>query len=374
MSNMALATYTDEIGVLGRKKTELQTHGIIVPAALQDELQREWNAPAIKNGRFVFCLESLEDGRLTTVLIINGKFAEYSSFHMVKTASGRFEIWKGDEKYTDIALLPRPRFYNRYTGGGVRMSDIAVIGEPNHLRSVLNQRCSYQQLGKACKFCAIESWWAGYTDKSPDHVAAVAEAAFNEGIIKHVTLSTGTKLTRGKGLEDLVATAQLIQKRARVTMTLNFEPVNDYSLLESLLCEGKKAGAATALCNIECFDESLREDIMPMKGKNTIGDYLRVWERCVAIFDRNEVYTMVIAGIGESDDSILRGVELAASMGVVASIVPHTPMRKAVYEDMTPPSVERMLYLYSEALPIYERYGLKLYGGTGGIYTSLKGM
>jgi biotin synthase-related radical SAM superfamily protein len=374
MSNMAMATYTDEVGVLGRKKTELQTNGVIVPAALQDELERGWNAPAIKNGRFVFCLESPDDGRMTTVLIINGKFAGKSPFHMVKAASGKFEVWEGEEKYTDIVLLPRPEFYDKFTSDGVRMSDIAVIGEPDHLRSVLNQRCGYQRIGKACKFCAVESWWAGYTDKSPAHVAEVAEAAFNEGIIRHVTLSTGTRLSVGKGLEDLVETARLIQKRASVTMTLNFEPLADYSLLESLLREGKEAGATTALCNIECFDESLREDIMPMKGKNTIEDYMRVWEKCVDIFDHNEVYTMVIAGLGESDESILRGAELAASMGVVASIVPHTPMRKAVYEDMTPPGVERMLRLYAEALPIYERYGLKLYGGTGGIYTSLKGM
>jgi biotin synthase-related radical SAM superfamily protein len=128
------------------------------------------------------------------------------------------------------------------------------------------------------------------------------------------------------------------------------------------------------LCNIECFDESLREDIMPMKGKNTVEDYMRVWEKCVNIFDHNEVYTMVIAGLGESDESILTGVELAASMGVVASIVPHTPMRKAAYEAMDPPEVSRMLSLYEAALPIYAKYGLKLYGGTGGIYTSLKGM
>jgi biotin synthase-related radical SAM superfamily protein len=157
-------------------------------------------------------------------------------------------------------------------------------------------------------------------------------------------------------------------------MTLNFEPLTDYSLLESLLREGKAAGATTALCNIECFDENLREDIMPMKGKNTIEDYMRVWERCVNIFGHNEVYTMVIAGLGERDESILKCVELAASVGVVASIVPHTPMRKAAYEDMSPPSVSRMLYLYEQALPIYEKYGLELYGGTGGIYTSLKGM
>ena len=211
-------------------------------------------------------------------------------------------------------------------------------------------------------------------DKTPAQVAEVAEAAYREGMAKHVTLSTGTKLSQGKGLEDIVEAAKLIYKKAYVTKTLNFEPLTDYALLESLLREGKEAGATTALCNIECFDESLREDIMPMKGKNTIDDYKRVWEKCLDIFGYNEVYTMAIAGLGEDDEAMLRGVEMAASMGVVASIVPFTPMMNSTYEDMEPTGVGRMLRLYAEALPIYEKYGLQLYGGTGGIYTSLKGM
>jgi biotin synthase-related radical SAM superfamily protein len=374
MVSMASRNYIIEVGVLGKIKTDLQTHGVIVSPELQNELERDWNAPAIKNGRFVFCLESPVDGNRTTVLIINGKFADNSPFHLVKNEEGKFEVWKDYIKYTDVVMLPRPLFYDKVTSDGVHMSDIAVIGEPDHLRSVLNQKCGYQQLGKACKFCAVESWWAGYKDKSPRHVAEVAEAAYKEGMARHVTLSTGTKLSQGKGLEDLVETARLIQPKAHVTMTLNFEPVNDSGLLEELLVEGRKNGATTALCNIECFDESMREDIMPLKGKNSIQDYLKVWRKCVEHFEHNEVYTMAIAGLGESNESILKGVELAASEGVVCSIVPHTPMRKAAYENMDPPQVSRMMYLYEEALPIYEKYGLKLYGGTGGIYTSLKGM
>ncbi len=368
------ATYTDEVGVLGKKKTALQASGVLVPAELQDELEREWNAPALKRGRFVFLLEHPVTGLYTTVLIINGKFAERSPFHIVKAGPGKYEIWENDEKFTDIAMMPRPKYYDMETSDGIPMSDVAVIGEPDHLRSVLNQRCGYQQIGKGCKFCAIESWWAGYMDKTPAQVAEVAEAAYREGMAKHVTLSTGTKLSQGKGLEDIVEAAKLIYKKADVTKTLNFEPLTDYALLESLLREGKEAGATTALCNIECFDESLREDIMPMKGKNTIDDYKRVWEKCLDIFGHNEVYTMAIAGLGEDDETMLSGVEMAASMGVVASIVPFTPMMNSTYEDMEPTGVGRMLRLYEEALPIYEKYGLKLYGGTGGIYTSLKGM
>jgi radical SAM protein (TIGR04043 family) len=368
-----LKTYTSDVGVLGRIKTELQTHGVIVPEDLQDELEREWNAPAIKRGRFVFLIENKEFGMFTTVLVINGKFAVNSPFRMVKGENG-YEIHKDGEKFIDVRMMPRPKYYDMTTSDGVPMSDVAVVGEPDHLRSVLNQRCGYQRIGQGCKFCAVESWWAGFMDKTPVHVAEVAAAAYAERMIKHVTLSTGTKLSAGKGLEDVVEAAKLIHEKADVTLTLNFEPLNDYALLDTLLREGKEAGAATALCNVECFDESLREEIMPMKGKNTLDDYRRVWERCLNVFGHNEVYTMVIAGLGEDDESMLRGVEMAAEMGVVASIVPFTPMIKSIYEDRQPVSVERMLRLYAEALPIYERYGLKLYGGTGGIYTSMKGM
>jgi len=128
MPSTMLLSYISEGGVLGRKKTELQANGVRIPEELFDELEKEWNAPAVRNGRFVFCLESPDDGTLTTVLIINGKFAEKSPFHMVKNDSGLFEVWKGDEKYTDVVLLPRPRFYDSLTSDGVPMSNIAVIG------------------------------------------------------------------------------------------------------------------------------------------------------------------------------------------------------------------------------------------------------
>jgi hypothetical protein len=38
MSDISTETYTDELGVLGKKKTTLQAHGVIVPPELQDKL------------------------------------------------------------------------------------------------------------------------------------------------------------------------------------------------------------------------------------------------------------------------------------------------------------------------------------------------
>jgi len=57
MPSTMVSTYTSEVGVLGRKKTELQAKGVKIPEELFDELEKGWNAPAIRRGRFVFLLE-----------------------------------------------------------------------------------------------------------------------------------------------------------------------------------------------------------------------------------------------------------------------------------------------------------------------------
>jgi len=366
---------TSKYGVLGRKRLELQGRGVRIPEELLNGLETKWNAPHVKNGRIVLGLEDPDNnGKFTTVLVVNGKFTEKSPYHMVKNGSG-YEIWENGRKYTDIVLLPHPKFYDKFTSDSIPMRKIAVIGEPEHLRSVINQSCAYQQVGKACKFCAIEGWWAYYPSKTPTQIAETTEAAVNEGKANHLTLSTGSRFTVDKGLKEVVETSKIIQERTNVTMTLNFEPISDYGLLESLLQEAKEAGGVkTVICNIECFDENLREEVMPIKGQNSIEMYVKTWDKCREIFGENEVYTMVLAGLGEDDESILRGAEMAASHGVVTAVVAHIPMIGAAFEDMEPLSTDRMLHLYEEIILIHDKYGLQLYGGTGGRFTSLKGM
>ena len=46
MSGAVITTYTDEVGVLGRRKTELQRHGVIVPAEPQNIVIQVLEAPS----------------------------------------------------------------------------------------------------------------------------------------------------------------------------------------------------------------------------------------------------------------------------------------------------------------------------------------
>jgi biotin synthase-related radical SAM superfamily protein len=235
---------------------------------------------------------------------------------------GKFEVWKESKKYAEVCFLPRPKFYNQTTSGDVSMSKVAVIVGPGHLRSVANQRCTYQQTGQPCKFCAVQHWWNAITIKQTIQISETVEAGFKEGAVKHISLTTATLDTPDRGLANLVEAAKLIRERTNVPIMIEFEPVTDHALLTGLLEEAKKAGVTTGSTNVECFDEKLREEIMPAKGKIPIGEYLKNWEICLDLFGKNQVSTVAVVGIGEEDKSTIDGVQMAASQGVMTFLVP----------------------------------------------------
>ncbi|HJX12375.1 MAG TPA: radical SAM protein [Dehalococcoidales bacterium] len=350
-----------------RKKAEMQSRGVRIPPELVGELETKYNATAVRTGRMVLCLESTAgDGGLIPAFIVNGKRADTSPLHLVKNGPGHYEVWMDDEKYTDVTLLPRPGFYDDVTAGGIPRYKLAVIVGPGHLRSVVTQGCHYYRLGKACRFCAVQHWWDANIEKTPSDIADTVAAGAREGLVQHVSLTTATLDTGGKGLEGLVETAGLISARVKVPMMIEFEPLGDDSLLDSLLREGKRAGVTTVSCNIECFDEGLRPEVMPAKGRIPVAAYIETWEKCREIFGANEVFTVAVVGIGEADESILKGVEMAAAQGVMTFLVPHSPAIGAAYEDMAAPGADQMLSLYARAVAIYEKYGLNLCASRAG--------
>ncbi len=352
---------------IARKKVELQANGINIPDDLIDELEVKYNAPSVKTGRIVLCFESpLGSGELIPAFIINGKHVSMSPFQMKKNGGGKFEIWMNNEKYSDVVLLPRPNFYDNLTGNNIKMCKVAVIVGPGHIRSVVNQNCSYKKNGEQCKFCAVQYWWDGSLEKASNLVAETVEAGVKEGVVEHVSLTTATLQTRDKGLKTLVESAKLIQGKVNIPVMMEFEPFEDYSLLDSLLVEAKESGVTTVFCNVECFNDDVRRNVMPAKGKVPIATYIKTWGKCLDIFGKNEVFTVAIVGIGDDDESILKGVEMAASHGVMTFLVPHSPAIGAEFQDMDAPSSERMISLYKQAVQIYSRYKLDLFSCKSG--------
>ncbi|MBN1188192.1 MAG: radical SAM protein [Dehalococcoidales bacterium] len=352
---------------IARIKAELQEKGVKIPEGLVEELEAKYNAPALRTGRLVLCLESpAGQGELIPVFIVNGKRGSFSPYALAKDEDGKLEVRKGEELFSRVTFLPKPHFYSRFTSGNTPMSQVAVVVGPGHLRCVASQKCIYQQTGQPCKFCAVQNWWNAIGQQQPEQIAETVETAYREGAARHISMTTASLDTTDRGLAKLVETARLINGRAPVPMMFEFEPLRDHGLLRALLSEARGYGVTTISINVECYNPALREEIMPGKGKIPVEEYIQNWQIGLEVFGGNEVATVVVVGIGEEDDSILKGVEMAASRGVVTFLVPHSPAVGAVYQDMAPPPADRMLRLYDKAAGLYRKYNLDLCACTAG--------
>jgi radical SAM protein (TIGR04043 family) len=350
-----------------RIKAELQEKGLKISPELASRLEARYNAPAVGTGRLVVCLDSPRgDGELIPVFIVNGKRGAASPYELIEVKPGELEVRQNNKLYSAVKMIPRPGFYDRLTGGNVPMYKVAVIVGPGHLRSVVDQRCVYQTTGQACKFCAVQHWWNAAAVKQTEQIAATAAAGYEEGAVKHISLTTATLGTADRGLARLVEGAGLIRARAKAPIMLEFEPLRDHTLLKALLKEARENGVTTVSINIECYDRRLSRDIMPAKGRLPFREYAQNWEIALDILGRNEVFTVAVIGLGEEDTVTLKGIETAAAMGVMTFPVPHSPAGGAAYEDMTPPAAARMLALYEKAAAIHRKYNLDMESSTAG--------
>jgi radical SAM protein (TIGR04043 family) len=340
---------------IAMKKIELQAKGVRVPPELIKEIETKYNFPGISYGWLIFCIKA-PNGELLHTFVSGGKFSQKSPYHLVKNDT-QFEIWKDDRKYLDLVMTPRPKFYDSFTSDGTPIITVATLGSPTHLNVVRTMRCIWAEQGKACTFCAYRHAWAQEGNKTPLQIAEVVEAAVKEKVVSHVSITTGTLPTKGKGIEELIETTKTIRSRVNIPTKCSFEPQDDLAYIDEL----KRAGMDVVSINIECFDEHVRQEVMPnAKGRTPLSKYISTWKKCVDLFGKNQVFSVIPAGLGDSDETTLKGVEMIASHDVIPWLEPFHPLPGAVWEDRTPMEPERMAHLYEGVISIIEKHKLDL--------------
>lgn len=285
---------------------------------------------------------------------LQGPFVEGSPFEIVKSG-GRWILLRNGAPYEAVDAVERPRFYEKSTSDGVPMWKIALLHGKDCLASTVYQRCYYWRLKRACAFCAIElslAYGSTIEFKSPKQLAEVALEAFKEGVVNHVTLTTGTPPSPDKGVSMLVGAARAIKKATKLPVHVQLEPPGDLKALEALA----EAGVDTVGIHIESFDEGVLASVCPMKAD--VQSFLKAWDTAVDIFGEAQVSTYLIAGLGENERSVIKGAELLIRMGVIPFLVPLRPLIGTPLESVSPPPPERMLRLYEVVCQTLKTYGL----------------
>jgi len=333
----------------GELKVALLCRGIKLGVDI-DKGRKGGAGPA--GGRYII----LPSGRCVNAAMW-GRFVEKSPYVLVKRNKKFYVVKDSGEEVSEVDLVPYPQFYRKYTSDGTPMWKVALLHGSDCLATTVFQKCVYWSKGLGCKFCGIElSLKYGKTIllKKAREFREVVDTAVEEGVCKHITLTTGTLGTPDKGANLLAEIVREVKSHYEIPIHVQLEPPNDLKYLEELA----DAGADTVGVHIETFDKKIFHEVCPGKGRIGMEKFYETWARCVELFGESQVSTYVIVGLGESVESVLKGSKKAAEMGVIPYIVPLRPIIGTPFENKFPPSPDTLTYIYREVAQILKDYGV----------------
>jgi radical SAM protein (TIGR04043 family) len=249
-------------------------------------------------------------------------------------------LQSGGEVICEISFPPQPRFYGLQTAEGVPYWKIALLHSRDTLATTVLQTCiRYGNSETRCQFCAIgESLKAGRTiaRKTPAQLAEVAAAAQRLDGIKNVVMTTGTPPTDDRGAAVLSECAFAIKSATNLPIQGQCEPPSDFGWFAKM----RDAGVDALGMHLEAWDETVRRNIMPGKAEVTRTFYLEAFIAAVEIFGRGQVSTYLLAGLGDTVQSLHEAARALIDLGVYPFIVPFVPVSGTRLAKHRPPAAE----------------------------------
>jgi radical SAM protein (TIGR04043 family) len=281
------------------------------------------------------------DGRTVMLPVLN-QGALDSPYAAVRDASGQPWLERNGERIAALSFPRRPSFYDLETADGVPYWKIATLHATDVLASTVLQECiRFNNRRKACQFCSIgQSLAAGRTiaHKTPAQLAEVAKAAVELDGVKHMVMTTGTPNLTDRGAAVLCDSALAIKAAVDLPIQGQCEPPDDDAWFSRM----RDAGIETLGMHLEVLTPELRERLMPGKASLSLERYMDAFAAAIAVFGRGQVSTYVLAGLGDSVETILEVSERLIALGVYPFVVPFVPIGGTPLEDHAPPSAQFM--------------------------------
>ena len=278
----------------------------------------------------------------TTIMVpVHTRGAAKSTYVATPPDARGFSILQiGGEAVCEIFFPPSPRFYGLRTAEGVPYWKIALLHSRDTLATTVLQTCvRYGNSATKCQFCAIgESLKAGRTiaKKTARQLAEVAEAAQRLDGIANVVMTTGTPPTDDRGAAVLAECALAIKAATDLPIQGQCEPPSDFGWFGRM----HEAGIDSLGMHLEAWDEAVRRRIMPGKAEVTRAFYLKGFAEAVEIFGRGQVSTYLLAGLGDTVESLHEAARVLIDLGVYPFIVPFVPVSGTPLAAHRPPSAE----------------------------------
>ena len=198
-----------------------------------------------------------------------------------------------------------------------------------------------------CKYCPVPKL-QGHV-KSEEEVLSIVNEVLRTGNLKTISLTSGVE-TSVEGEVERVLKLLPALKKYNVPIGVSVYPTEG--------CSRKfyEEGVFEVKYNVETMDSEIFKKVCGDLSLDYILDKLK---EAVDVFGKNRVFSNFIIGLGESDSSVMEGVETLAKMGVIPILRPVNPHPLRSGDCFTErPSPERLLRLAKIEAEILKKHGL----------------
>jgi len=198
-----------------------------------------------------------------------------------------------------------------------------------------------------CKYCPVPKL-QGHV-KSEEEVLSIVDEVLRTGNLKAISLTSGVETSVEGEVERVLKLLPAI-KKYNVPIGVSVYPTEG--------CSRKfyEEGVFEVKYNVETMDSKIFKKVCEDLSLDYILDKLK---EAVDVFGKNRVFSNFIIGLGESDSSVMEGVETLAKMGVIPILRPVNPHPLRIGDCFTErPSTERLLRLAKIEAEILKKHGL----------------
>lgn len=244
-----------------------------------------------------------------------------------------------------VARIKYPRqarFYALQTLDGIPYWKIAQLHSNDVLATTVMQTCiRYNDRATSCQFCAIGQSLAENRTialKTPEQLGEVARMAVLLDGVKHVVLTTGTPNVFDRGAAVLCESALGIKAQVDIPIQAQCEPPRDHGWFQKM----RDAGIDTLGMHLEAVTSEVRARIMPGKATVSLPRYFDAFKAAIEVFGRGQVSTYILAGLGDTAETILETSQTLVAMGVYPFVVPFVPVSGTPLQNAPAPTPEFM--------------------------------
>ena len=198
-----------------------------------------------------------------------------------------------------------------------------------------------------CKYCPVPKL-QGHV-KSEEEVMSIVDEVLRTGNLKAISLTSGVEISVEGEVERVLKLLPAL-KKYNVPIGVSVYPTEG--------CSRKfyEEGVFEVKYNVETMDSEIFKKVCGDLSLDYILDKLK---EAVDVFGKNRVFSNFIIGLGESDSSVMEGIETLAKMGVIPILRPVNPHPLRIGDCFTErPSPERLLRLAKIEAEILKKHGL----------------